>query len=140
MQLGGEPIVVSMANCAPWNRGRPSATTSNRRLLAALGAAMSKSRTYWLTETRPPASRHTRASADYQPSPVRGSPASCCGFFSFATCFQLCFQPSPVRGSPATCCGVLFRLLALSLVGFLVWSFSEAFVRAFSGSCTEYLM
>ena len=32
--------------------------------VSALGAAMSKSRTYWLTETRLPASRHTRAVAD----------------------------------------------------------------------------
>ena len=30
-------------------------------------------------------------------------------FFFFATCFQLCFQPSPVRGSPASCCGFLFH-------------------------------
>ena len=39
----GDTIVVSMANCAPWNNGRPSATTSSRRLSAASGATISKS-------------------------------------------------------------------------------------------------
>ena len=40
-------------------------------VFGCVGAAMSKSRTYWLTETRPPASRHTRAAADSKAKPRR---------------------------------------------------------------------
>ena len=37
----GETIVVSMANCAPLNRGRPSTTTSKRRLSTCLSGRRS---------------------------------------------------------------------------------------------------
>ena len=42
-------------------------------------------------------------------------------------CHCSCSSAVLVRGSPASCCGFFFPL----------WSFSEAFVRVFSGSCTK---
>ena len=47
------------ANCTPWNNGRPSATTSSRRLSVASGATMSKSLRNALTVTRPPVLQQT---------------------------------------------------------------------------------
>ena len=67
----GEIIVVSMANCAPLNRGRPSTTTSRRRLSTCLSGRRSISCTLTFTVTRPPASRHTRAAALSRANPRR---------------------------------------------------------------------
>ena len=63
----GETIVVSMANCAPLNRGRPSTTTSKRRL----STRRSISCTLTFMVTRPPASRQTLAAALSRANPRR---------------------------------------------------------------------
>ena len=50
----GETMVVSMASCAPLYKGRPSTTTSKRRLSTCLSGRRSMSWTRTLTVTRPP--------------------------------------------------------------------------------------
>ena len=67
----GETIVVSMANCAPLKRGRPSTTTSKRRLSTCLSGRRSISCTLTFTVTRPPASRQTLAAALSRANPRR---------------------------------------------------------------------
>ena len=67
----GETIVVLMANCAPLNRGRPSTTTSKRRLSTCLSGRRSISCTLTFTVTRPPASRQTLAAALSRANPRR---------------------------------------------------------------------
>ena len=63
--------MVSIASCAPWKSGRPSAITSMRRSSMWSGRAMSRSRTRTFAETRPPASRHTLAAALSKAKPRR---------------------------------------------------------------------
>ena len=69
--LSGLTMVVSTASWAPWNSGNPSATTSRRLLSKTPGMAMSRSLTKTFTETRPPASRQTRATALSSENPRR---------------------------------------------------------------------
>ena len=54
--------VVSTASCMPPNRGRPSSTTSRRRV-SLFGTPKSRSRIRTLVVTRTPASRQIRAVA-----------------------------------------------------------------------------
>ena len=70
----GDTMVVSTANCAPWNRGNPSTTTSTLRLCNRFGAARSMSWILTFVVTRPPASLHTRATADSRANPLRPTP------------------------------------------------------------------
>ena len=67
----GETIVVSMANCAPLNRGRPSTTTPKRLLSTCLSGRRSISCTLTFTVTRQPANRHTSAAALSRANPRR---------------------------------------------------------------------
>ena len=60
----GENIVVSMTNCAPLQRERPSTTTSKRWLSTCLSGRRSISCTLTFTVTRPPASRQTLAATE----------------------------------------------------------------------------
>ena len=62
-QCKAETKVVSKANSAPPNNGRPSATTSRRRPSWTSGALKSKSLTITLVDALAPPSRHTLAAA-----------------------------------------------------------------------------
>ena len=62
---------MSMANCAPPWRGRPSATTTSRRPSRFSWFARSMSRTKTFVRTRAPASRQTRAATDSNAHPRR---------------------------------------------------------------------
>ena len=68
-RCSGETSVVSIANCDPFHKVSPSATTSSLRL--------SMSRTSTLEETLPPASRHTCAASFSREKPrLPKTPAS----------------------------------------------------------------
>ena len=67
----GHTRVVSTANWAPRNKGKPSTTPSSLRWSMLSNMARSRSRTSTLVLTRPPASRQTRAAAFSSGNPRR---------------------------------------------------------------------
>ena len=67
----GLTSVVSTANWAPLNSGRPSTTTSTRLLSSTPPTPWSKSRRKTFVRTRPPASRQMRADAVSRGNPLR---------------------------------------------------------------------
>ena len=71
--LTGLTKVVSIANCAPWKRGKPSATTSRRRSSNWPPGKRSRSWTLMLVDTLAPASLQMRAAQLSKGNPRRPS-------------------------------------------------------------------
>ena len=69
-RVNGHTRVVSMASCAPRNRGKPS-TTSSLRSSTLLNTGKSRSRTKTFVLTLPPASRQIRAATFSSGNPRR---------------------------------------------------------------------
>ena len=70
-RVNGHTRVVSMASCAPRNRGKPSTTTSSLRSSTLLNTGKSRSRTKTFVLTLPPASRQIRAATFSSGNPRR---------------------------------------------------------------------
>ena len=97
--LSTDTSVVSTANWVPWNRGKPSATISRRRLSKALGRARSISWTRTLSETLAPASLQTRAAAlSTAKPPATQNPSHCTSCAVMATGIEWEATPAVASG------------------------------------------